>query len=149
DNVKSDDLQTRLKTLQDDAVRQLKDRKELFAGGKDVLQFGRHRFSVNTQELALSIVPHEGTMCYHLSGTAFFEPVEDEEFLATRGVWDQEVVSENRRVYRAEWLVHRMLEDGFSGEGMEAVHAFMAPRYSEAYTKGVHDEDALALLNAV
>ena len=29
DSVKADDLQTRLKTVQDDAVRQLKDRKEL------------------------------------------------------------------------------------------------------------------------
>ncbi|HEX7261792.1 MAG TPA: DNA repair ATPase, partial [Luteolibacter sp.] len=71
DTVKSDDLQTRLKTLQDDAVRQFKDRKELFADGGNSLKFGRHNFSVNTQELELSIVPNEGTMCFHLSGTAF------------------------------------------------------------------------------
>jgi hypothetical protein len=151
DSVKADDLQTRLKTVQDDAVRQLKDRKELFADGGNVLKFGRHSFSVNTQELELSIVLHEETMCFHLSGTAFFEPVENEEFLATRAVWDQQLVSENARVYRAEWLAWQTLEAGVP-EGaptLETVHAVMAPRYAEGYTKGVHDEDALSLLAAI
>ncbi|MES2440365.1 MAG: DNA repair ATPase [Verrucomicrobiota bacterium] len=150
DSVKADDLQTRLKTVQDDAVRQLKDRKELFADGGNVLKFGRHHFSVNTQELELSIITHEGTPCFHLSGTAFFEPVENEEFLATRDVWDQEVVSENSRVYRSEWLAWKLLENGVDGDvTMDAVHAFMAPRYSEGYTKGVHDEDAFRILSAI
>jgi hypothetical protein len=150
DSVKADDLQTRLRSLQDDAARQLKDRKELFSDGGNALKFGRHRFSVNTQELELSIVGHEGTMCFHLSGTAFFEPIEDEEFLATRSVWEQEVISENTRVYRAEWLAWKMLEQGVEGEPtLESVHAFMAPRYSEGYTKGVHDEDALRILTTI
>jgi hypothetical protein len=150
DSVKADDLQTRLKTVQDDAVRQLKDRKELFADGGNVLKFGRHNFSVNTQELELSIITHEDIPCFHLSGTAFFEPVEDAEFLATRNVWDQQVVSENARVYRAEWLAWKMLEHGVEGlPTLETVHAFMAPRYSEGYTKGVHDEDALRILSAL
>ena len=150
DTVKADDLQTRLKTVQDDAVRQLKDRKELFSDGGNVLKFGRHRFSVNTQDLELSIIEHEGTMCYHLSGTAFFEPVDSEEFLATRGVWDQQVVSENSRVYRSEWLAWQMLGQAADGEPtLESVQAFMGPRYSEGYTKGVHDEDALRILAAL
>ncbi len=151
DSVKADDLQTRLKTLQDETVRQLKDHKELFSDGGNVLTFGRHRFSVNTQELELSMVAHEGTMCYHLSGTAFFEPVENEEFLSTRDVWDQHVISENSRVYRVEWLVWQMLSQAtVPGEPtMEEVHAFTASRYAEGYTKGVHDEDALKLLSAV
>lgn len=151
DSVKADDIFTRLKTLQDDAVRQLKDRKDLYSEGGNVLKFGRHSFSVNTQELEMSIVPNDGEMCYHLSGTAFFEPVTNEEFLATRGVWDQQLISENRKVYRAEWLAWKMLEE-VPAEGtvtMEHVHAFIAPRYAEGYTKGVHDEDALLLLNAI
>jgi len=149
DSVKADDLQTRLKTSQDDAVRQLKDRKELFADGGNVLKFGRHNFSVNTQELELSIVENKGEMCFHLSGTAFFEPVDSEEFLATRSVWEQHVVSENTRVYRAEWLAWKMLEENDSPPSMEAIHAFMSPRYSEGYTKGVHDEDAFKILSAL
>lgn len=149
DNVKADDLQTRLKSLQDDSARQLKDRQELFADGGNTLKFGRHNFSVNTQELELSIVPHEGGMAYHLSGTAFFEPVEDPEFLATRDVWEQQVASENREVYRAEWLAWLMLDESSDMPALENVHAFMAPRYAEGYTKGVHDDDALKLLTVI
>ena len=57
DSVKADDIQTRLKTLREDAVRQLKDRQELFEDGGNVIKLGRHRFSANTQELELSVVP--------------------------------------------------------------------------------------------
>ena len=32
---------------------------------------------------------------------------------------------------------------------MAEVHEFMAPRYAEGYTKGVHDEDALRILGAM
>jgi len=161
DSVKADDIQTRLKTVREDAVRALKDRNELFVDGTNVIQFGKNKFNVNTQELALTIVPHDNEMCFHLSGTDFFEPVTDEGFLATQGVWNQEVVSENREVYRAEWLVWQFLK---SAEGkevladseswkkdtlLELVQRFMQPRYSESYVKGVHDEDAARLLESV
>ena len=150
DSVKAADVQTKLNTLRDDAVRQLKDRKELFVDGEAVLQFGRHRFSVNEQELELSIIPHDGEMCFHLSGTDFFEPVRDEGFLATSEIWGQEILSENDEVYRVEWLVYQMLQGNDFGEGtLEDVQRFMQPRYAEGYTKGVHDEDAVKLLDAL
>lgn len=147
DTVKADDVQTRLNTLRDDSVRQLKDRKELFVDGQALLKFGKHTFSVNEQELELSIIPHEDEMCYHLSGTNFFEPVRDEEFLATQDIWGQDLLSENEEVYRVEWLVYQMLRAKEAGEGsMEDVQRFMQPRYAEGYTKGVHDADAVKLL---
>jgi len=150
DSVKAGDVQTKLNTLRDDAVRQLKDRKELFVDGEAVLQFGRHRFSVNEQELELSIIPHDEEMCFHLSGTDFFEPVRDEDFLATREIWGQELLSENEEVYRVEWLVYQMLQKEEFGEGtLEDVQRFMQPRYTEGYTKGVHDADAVKLLEAL
>ncbi|MBL9150985.1 MAG: DNA repair ATPase [Verrucomicrobiales bacterium] len=158
DPVKADEIQTRLKTLREDAVRQLKDRQELFVDGRDVIQLGNHRFSVNRQELELSIVPKDDTLCLHLAGTNFFEPIADEAFLATREVWSQEVVSEDRTVYRAEYLAWRLLLDletldawlAANDEGkLEAVREFMAPRYREGYTKGVHDRDAVAILSVL
>jgi len=142
DAVKGDDIQTRLKTTRDDAVRALKDRKELFVDGQAIIKFGKHRFSVNEQELELSIVPREGEMCFHLSGTNFFEPVRDKDFLATESVWDQEVISETREVYRAEWLAYQFLEKG----GAETLEQFMQPRYNEGYLKGVHDLDAAKII---
>jgi hypothetical protein len=41
--------------------------------------------------------PRDGVPFLHLTGTKYFEAITDEAFLATRDVWDQEVVSENRR----------------------------------------------------
>ena len=40
DTVKADDLQTRLKTVREDAIRQLKDRQDLFSGGSGTIQLG-------------------------------------------------------------------------------------------------------------
>ncbi len=145
DPVKGDDIQTRLKTTRDDAVRALKDRQELFVDGQAVIKFGKHRFSVNEQELELSIVPREEEMCFHLSGTDFFEPITDEAFLETESVWNQEVVSETRAVYRAEYLAYQFLQSG----NEQTLEAFMQPRYAEGYLKGVHDIDAQKIIEAL
>ena len=153
DSVKADELQTRLNTTRDDAVRALKDRNELFIDGQAILQFGRHKFNVNEQELELSIIPKDDVMCYHLSGTAYFEPITNEEFLSTSEVWDQTLISENEHVSRAEYLAYTFLQEGSydrsteeEGALLSAIQKFMQPRYSEGYVKGVHDHDAYALL---
>ena len=111
DTVKADDIQSRLKTVREDAVRQLKDRQELFVEGEMVIRLGRHRFSVNTQPLDLTTVLRDGQLLLHLTGTNFFEPIDDQALLATREVWDQQIVSENRDVYRAEYLAFQVLEE--------------------------------------
>ncbi|MEM9236896.1 MAG: DNA repair ATPase [Verrucomicrobiota bacterium] len=158
DPVKADDLRTQLKTLREDGVRQLKDKKELYVDGKNVLRFGKHAFSVNTQPLEATIVPHDEGMAFHLSGTKYFEEITSPEFLATREVWDLEVPSESATVARVEYLVWRFLleseaaadmEGSPEGPLLERVQAFMQPRYAEGYTKGVHDEDAARILEKV
>jgi hypothetical protein len=157
DSVKADDLQSRLKTVREDAVRQLKDRQELFGGGSNVIQLGRHRFLVNTQELDLTVVPRGEEMCLHVTGTNFFEPITDAAFLATRPVWPLEVVSETPEIYRAEYLAFKMLaaihaEDALKWneeERLAKVREFAAPRYAEGYVKGVHDQDAAKILGVL
>ncbi len=110
DSVKADEIQSRVKTVREDAVRQLKDRQEMFVEGENVIKFGKHHFSVNVQNLDLTILQREGQMYYHLTGTNFFEEIKDEKFLATRDAWDQEVLSENRQVYRAEYLAFKIYQ---------------------------------------
>ncbi|MGE3310584.1 MAG: DNA repair ATPase [Limisphaerales bacterium] len=110
DSVKADDLQGRLKSAQQEAVRQLKDREELFQGGPGVIQLGRHRFNVTTQPLDLTLVHRDGQPFLHLTGTRYFEAITDPAFLATRSAWNQEFPSENSDVYRAEFLAARLLE---------------------------------------
>jgi hypothetical protein len=147
DSVKADDLQTRLKTLREDGVRQLKDKKDLYVDGENVIRFGKNSFNVNTQPLEMTIVPHDEAMAFHLTGTKFFEPITDAEFLATREAWDLEVPSESPRVARVEYLVWQFLLHGnASGDLLPSVQAFMQPRYAEGYTKGIHDEDAAKIL---
>ncbi len=160
DNVKADDVQTRLKTAQEDAVRQLKDRQDLFVDGQNIIKFGKHQFSVNVQPLDLTVLPREDEMVFHLTGTNFFEAIDDAEFNTTQSVWQQEIVSENNDVARSEFLAFQMLQASLGGELQlpaelqklseaemaERVRTFMAPRFQEGYTKGVHDSDAAKLL---
>ena len=164
ESVKVDDVQSRLKTIQEDSVRQLKDRKELYVDGQNVIQFGTHKFSVNTQPLELTNVIKDGKMYFHLSGTNFFQTVDDETLNSTQDLWDQHLVSENDDVYRAEYLAYVMLlesrnggeaiADVSTGAGDEAttetlqakVQKFMSSRYTEGYIKGVHDHDAALIL---
>jgi len=163
DSVKVDDIQSRLKTIREDAVRQLKDRSELFVEGENTIRLGTHLFSVNVQALDLTTVMRDGEMCLHLTGTNFFEPIANERLLSMDDVSTQEVPSENRNVYRGEYLAYQMLRSlGVEemptaeellkltdGERLAFVQKFMGPRYSESYTKGVHDADAANMLTSL
>jgi hypothetical protein len=163
DSVKVDDIQGRLKTIRETAIRQLQDRQDLYengGAGGSVIRFGRHRFSVNTQVVDLTTIVREGEMLLHLSGTRFFEPIDDAELNAARDVWDQEVVSENPDVYRGEYLAYLMFKSldrdavvaavrWDADELLARVQQFMGPRYAEGYTKGVHDVDGAAILRAL
>ncbi len=163
DNVKADDLQSKLKTIKEEAVRQLKDRKDLFEEGKNIIKLGNHKFSVNTQPLDLSLVPKNNKMYYHLSGTNFFEEVLDPEFLETRDVWEQVLISENTQVYRGEYLAYQFYKTSneknneevpslndllalTSEDLLKYLQKFMSVRYNEGYNKGLHDHDALLIL---
>ncbi len=168
DTVKADDVQSRLKTAKEDAIRQLKDKSELFAGNGSLIKFGKHQFTVNTQNLGLTLVLNKGKMYYHLTGTNFFEVVQDKQLYALKEVWGQTINSENSQVYRSEYLAYSVLaaaQQPVNGQASQAsiealskmepeqltdhVRNFMAVRYNEGYVKGVHDHDALLLLQVL
>ncbi|MBK8010506.1 MAG: DNA repair ATPase [Deltaproteobacteria bacterium] len=104
DSLRSDEVVAKLKACGQDAVRQLRDRLELFEDGADVIRLGRHKFNVNVQPFELTMVPREDGMAIHLTGTEFYERVDDEAFLATRSYWSQTLVSESDDVCRGEFL---------------------------------------------
>lgn len=165
DTTKADDLGSRLKTIREDAVRQFKDRRDLFAGGSGAIQLGRHQFLVNSQDLDLTIIQRGDAMCLHITGTNFFEPIDDPRFVETRQVWSLESVSETADVYRAEWLAWQacgtsaLARDRVPGASSgtakseapisDAVREFAASRPGEGYIKGVHDTDAAKIAEAV
>jgi hypothetical protein len=167
-DVKAEELLARLKVARQDSARGLRDRQELFEGGDNLVKLGRHRFNVNTEPMDLALVPRGGGMAFHITGTDFFEKVEDETFSHTKDFWDQEFVSENKDVYRSEYLAFCLLDDVrqnkhpsldlaalqkslLDGEGklLEIVREYSAERYDEGYDRGVHDEDAVKLLQSL
>ncbi len=163
DGVRGDELAGRLKQARQDALRGLRDKLELFEEGADLIRFGRHLFNVNTQTLELTMVPRGEGMALHLTGTDFYEPVEDEGFLASKPYWSQTVVSENKQVYRAEYLAATLLFAAERGDGglsiqrlldaqredgglLELVSEIARERYEEGYERGLHDSDAALIL---
>ncbi len=174
ESVKADELEMRLKSARDDAARALRDRQDIFEEGAEVIRLGRHRFSVNTQPFDLTLVPRSGsrhgagergaerTMALHLTGTDFYQTVDDPDFAETREYWDQLMVSETEAVYRGEYLAASMLFDAEDERGLalpalhqaatsdsdllEAVRGYAAERYDEGYGRGLHDHDAALIL---
>ncbi|QLC74082.1 DNA repair ATPase [Pseudomonas sp. LPB0260] len=164
DSVKADDVEARLKGAKDQAVRALRDKSELFEEGGNVIKLGpRHRFSVNTQELDLTLMPRGDQLYLHLTGTDFLEPLRDAELESLRDYWQVSLESESASLYRAEYLAGELLAAADAGrDGLDLAHVksllmqpeglvkllrdFAAPRYKEGYQKGIHDHDAAALL---
>jgi len=162
DSVRADELDSKLKSAKQNALRALRDKTDLLEDDGNVIRFGQHRFSVNTRPLELTIVPREGVLNVHLTGTDFFEPISNPLLDASRELWDQELVSETRDVYRAEYLAVSLLQEaeaGANGHSMaeletaardekllEIVRLAAAERIDEGYERGVHDFDAALVL---
>jgi hypothetical protein len=163
DSVKADEISGKLKTLREDAIRQLKDKQELYVDGQNVIKLGKHNFSVNTKPIELSMVQKDDELYYHITGTDFWDKVIHVDIDKYRHVFSQSIVSENREVYRAEYLAYLIFEEAKNSqiESLdilytksesqlgEVVRKFMEPRYQEGYTKGVHDNDATKILKAL
>lgn len=167
DSVKADDLDSRFKAARDQALRGLRDKADLYEDGGSTIRLGpRHRFSVNTQELDLTVLPYEGQLCLSLTGTDFREPVSDPQLESLKDYWPMVIESESSVVSRAEFLAYDILlaaeaeRDGLSDSRVRAglakpeeleklVAAYAAPRYREGYEKGIHDRDAFLILQKV
>ncbi|MEU1218268.1 DNA repair ATPase [Streptomyces microflavus] len=157
DPVRAEELDGRLKAARQEAGRALRDRSELYADGGSVIKLGRHRFAVNTQPFDLTLVPAGERLAFALTGTDYRAPVTDPAFEATRPYWEQLLPSESAAVYRGEHLAARLLAE----QGAERLAALTdnelallvresaAEAYGEGYTRGVHDEDATAILRAL
>ncbi|MEO8704835.1 MAG: DNA repair ATPase, partial [Kofleriaceae bacterium] len=164
DAVKADELDAKLKTARQDALRGQRDKADLFEGsaGGELIRFGEHRFPVNTQPLELMIVPYEDGLAVHLAGTDFYEPLAEDKLLAAKALWQQDLPSESTDVYRGEYLAASVLADAEAGANgltlaklQDAARAgtletelrtIAQARYDEGYERGVHDSDAAKIL---
>src|SRR5690606_10118385 len=155
DSVRADVAEAHLKGARDQAWRALRDRSELFEDGGDIIRLGRHRFSVNTQELDLTLLPRGDHLVLHLTGTDYLEPLQDDELDSLREYWSATLASESPQLYRGEYLAGEILaaararREGLTldllrqqlalpEELARTVRTFAAPRYRDGYEKGIH-----------
>ncbi|QIL82572.1 AAA family ATPase [Diaphorobacter sp. HDW4A] len=166
DPVKADDIDTRVKTLRDQAFRSLQDRTDLFEGGGNVIKLGRHKFSVGNQDLELTLLPRNGELFLHLVGTEYFEAVDSPELVQLQAYWDVSTLAESPEFYRGEYLALSVVlaahnrTDGWDDARLkqlaidnaaltQAIREFAAPRYREGYERGIHDHDAALIIQAL
>ena len=145
DTGKAEDLSGQLKAAKEDAIRQLKDKQELFDG--ETIKLGKYNFSVNKQQLDLTIVNKNDELYFHLLGTNFYEKISDANLEENIKFWNQDVVSENDKVYRAEylaWLVFQKVitQKNNINDWKQLCLDEAKTRYNDGYVKGVHDVDA-------
>lgn len=150
DSAKSEEVFTFIKTAQQEAIRKLKDRNEIYVDGDKVIALGQHKFAVNKQKLDLTLVAKDGAYHYHLTGTSFYEAVEEGVLDGFKEVWDQEFVSENNTVRRFEYVAWQVFlkNDQISTESVnqKLIADFMSEHFGEGLVKGIHDADALSIL---
>jgi len=154
DSGKAEEIQSLLKSAREDALRKLKDKKELYEDGENIIKLGKHKFGVNNQELDLTIVYADGSLKYHLTGTDFYQKIENEILLKSEEYWDQDYISENRNVYRSAYLAYKIflkykeeISEFTEEELIKLVQEESSKDYSEGYVKGVHDLDAAKILS--
>jgi hypothetical protein len=166
DSVRADDVDSRLKFAKDQSVRAQRDKQDIFEDGGNIIKLGKHRFSVNTQTVDLTIVPKNDELALHLTGTDYFDVIEDQQLVNLQSYWNQSFVSESAVVYRSEYLaatilhaaetreegldLNQLLEVASSEEKLlKLIKKFIAARYQDGYEKGIHDYDAAKILQAL
>ena len=164
-DVAADDLAARFKGLKEQAIRSLRDKTDIFEDGGKVIKLGpKHKFSVNQQELDLTIIPKEDQLTFHLIGTDYYEPVADQGLRDSRQFWAMSQESETKDVYRAEYLSFLIIDAVRQGKSeysmpqlletaqdfatlTKVTREFATPLYKHGYQKGIHDHDAARILH--
>ncbi len=176
-SVKADDIDARLKAIQIESYKSLKDKSDLFENGGQIIKLGKHRFSVNTQPLDLTLLSRQQSdgkrvLNLHLTGTDYYEVLDNAELNTLRPYWEMNIASESDKVYRAEYLAYSIIESAKNSQDnltearlyraydeaantlnidndsalAKLVKSYATPRYQLGYDKGIHDHDATLLL---
>ena len=162
DTMRADNLLSKFKSIKDQSVRVLRDKSEIYEDGGRIMKIGKHKFPVHQGTPELSVIQQDKDMMLHITGTEYFEKVDNDELYSLYNYWDNSLISESSEVSRAEYLAGIFLDAVASGdldlsiekaitlspeELLAEVSKFAGPRYQESYDKGVHDHDAAIILS--
>ncbi|WP_333821012.1 DNA repair ATPase [Ohtaekwangia sp.] len=149
DVAKAENLENLVKVAQETALRNLKDKTDLFVDGQNIIALGNYKFIVNKQVLDLTIVRKNENLYFHLLGTSFYKQVTAEALYQHRAIWEQELISENAEIYRSEYLAYQTYLESLQQHEPWNFETFLNDRterdYAAAYLKGVHNTDAIAI----
>ncbi len=164
DSIKGEDLDSQLKAIKEQSIRSLRDKSDLYEADGQVIKLGpRHKFAVNKQELDLTILPKDDELYIRLTGTDYFEALDNAALNDLRAYWSIDIPSESELIYRAEFLAYSILKSAENNQDnltwqtltsattdmkqmVKLVADYSAPRYKEGYEKGIHDQDASLIL---
>lgn len=166
ESVRADDIEARLKAGKEQAIRSLRDKRDIFEQGGNIIKLGKHRFSVNTQPLDMTVVLKDDKQTLHLTGTDYYQELDNRQLNDLRACWNQSLISETDQIYRSEYLAALLIKTADNNEQdlsrdtllaaitddkqlKKLVRDFASPRYQEGYEKGIHDEDCAAILTTV
>lgn len=149
DVAKAENLENLVKVAQETALRNLKDKTDLFVDGQNIISLGNYKFAVNKQVLDLTIIRRNENLYFHLLGTSFYKQVTAESLYQHRAIWEQELISENTGIYRSEYLAYQTYLESLQHNEQWNYETFLNDRterdYAAAYLKGVHNTDAAAI----
>lgn len=163
--VQAEDLESKLVKIKDMSMRSLRDNQDIFEDGGNIMKMGKHKFPVNKVALDLTILNKDGQMQSHLTSTDYFNTVVNEKFNELQHLWDADLPSESKDVYRAEYLAYLVLSDALTNQNDLSLKSLIESRknrellpiisrytdslYKDSYIKGVHDHDAEKFLDAI
>jgi len=153
DVAKAENLENLVKVAQETALRNLKDKADLFADGQNIIALGNYKFIVNKQVLDLTIVRRNESLFFHLLGTSFYKQVSAESLYQYKSIWEQELISENSSIYRSEYLAYQTYLESSQQNKQWNFESFINDRterdYAAAYLKGVHNADAAVIYHGL
>ncbi|MBN1468517.1 MAG: DNA repair ATPase [Fusobacteriaceae bacterium] len=157
DTTKANEIESKLKNLKENSIRQLNDKKELFVDG-NTIKFGENHFLINTQEPEFTMIKKDNNFYFHISSTDFFEKVEDSRLQDYSLVWDQEILSENDDVYRGEYLAFSIINQLKKNNSLESLNddylkkiikEYVEKNFEGYFIKGIHDDDGFKIVKGI
>jgi hypothetical protein len=167
--VDADELSGKLRSLRESSLRDVRDRLELSQDGH-TLKLGKHRFSIASRQIDLSLVRDQQQFFLTLTGTDYRQPIDSATLQGFEPVWNQLLPSEDEHVYRAEYLTYQLhlalnrqssaltlndvertaIEQALNQAdpmiALPAAIALVCERLPmEGYQRGVHDQDTARL----
>lgn len=153
DVTKAEHLETALKLSLENALRNLKDKSELFTDGKNIIALGEYKFLVNQQSLSLTIVRKDNQLYYHILGTSFYRKIDSSVLNEYASIWDQELLSETKDIYRSLFLAYQAFCESaryeFEFDWKKFIQEKTEKEYQGGYLKGVHNVDAEKIVESI